>query len=286
MFRSKKANNILRDEDSKNVYISEHENNVVANLWAPEMHKAPNGLWYIYTSCTTCQTDKAFGGNHEKRLLILESNSQDPFDGFHYKSHPAPDMFAIDPTVYTAKDGKQYICYSYCTDKQELEIRELINPWTFGEKRAIIATPEYEWELEPCDGTWLINEGAFFIESGEKLYIAYSYNGCYNDNYGMALLEYVGGDLCEKSSWVKQKEPFFTKGNGLYGPGHATFFRSPDKTELWIAYHCLNESRTDQKPRARYMNIQKIEVEKDGTLKKAIPVGWGVENAPPSGERE
>jgi GH43 family beta-xylosidase len=167
--------------------------------------------------------------------------------------------------MYTTKEGKQYICYSKCGDGQKLEIREMINPYTFGDKRAIISEPIYDWEMV---GPYhrRINEGAFFVENEGKLFILYSYNGCYSDDYGLAVLEYLGGEMCDAASWKKYDHPTFTKGNGVYGPGHATFFRSPDGTEVWICYHCLETSSPEEEGRHRFMNIQKIEFDEDGRM--------------------
>lgn len=285
IYRSRHAASIRSDNDSRVVYMPEFENRTYCAFWAPEMHKAPNGKWYIYTSSIYREEDYK-NGHGQKRLFILESETEDPFDGFHFKSRPDDAMYAIDPTVYTTKEGKQYICYSYCSDAQYLEIRELIDPYTFGEKRAIISAPIYDWEKLPPQGTWRINEGAFFVENEEKLFIVYSYNGCFCDDYGLAVLEYTGGDLCDASSWKKYDHPLFTKGNGVFGPGHASFFRSPDGKELWVCYHCLATSDEKETQRTRYMNIQKMHFDLSGRLKEDVAVGWNVDLCPPSGECE
>lgn len=87
--------------------------------------------------------------------------------------------------------------------------------------------------MPPYCGRSTINEGAYFIESGDRLFIIYSGNGCWSDDYVLGLIEYTGGDFLSADSWVKDSVPFMVKGNGNYGPGHATFFYSPDRTELW-----------------------------------------------------
>ncbi len=266
LFRSREAEKILVDEDSKVVFRAGAEHGIYGCVWAPEMHKAPNGLWYIYTSGSIVP------GDGEKRLFIMESESEDPFDGFHFKCRPAPALCAIDPTVYT-RNGRQYVCYSKVAgaDGQVLEIREMENPWTFGEKRAVIAKAEYSWELVPPYDKMKINEGAFFVEQGNRLYIVYSGNGCWSDDYCMGALEYMGGDLCDASSWVKHEEPFFTKGNGLYGPGHASFFRRPEEEGLWCAYHAMLEHNERCEVAPRYFNIQKIEFDENGYFVPTMP---------------
>ena len=73
-----------------------------------------------------------------------------------------------------------------------------------------------------------------------------------------------------------------TKGNGNYGPGHATFFYSPDKTELWMCYHCLDASNPEQKPMARRAHVQKVLFDKTGFPHVGLPVKKGVKLKQPS----
>ena len=282
IYRSKKVFNLLSDGDNKVVYRANDKDGNSRNIWAPEMHKAPDGKWYIYTSGMVA------GEEWCPRLFVLQSQSNDPFGDWVYKGHILPNANALDPTVYTAKDGKQYACYSRAYPKinQALEIRELINPYTFGEKHAVIAHAEYDWELvPPYDISWAMVEGPFFVENDGRLFIIYSANGCYSDDYCLGVLEYLGGEMCDASSWKKHQAPVFVKGNGLYGPGHASFFKSPDKTETWIAYHTLQTSDPKASIRERLMNVQRFYFDESGFPKKSCPVGSGVEQASPSGEK-
>lgn len=280
IFRSRYANDIVRGGDSKVIYTPNGERDGIwGDIWAPEMHKGTNGKWYIYTSGRKQQE------RGEKRLFIMEAESNDPFGEWHFKCQPSPDVFSIDPTVYTHTDGKQYICYSEVDGQQILTIQELVNPYTFGSKRAVIAKAEYDWELvPPYVGHAAINEGAFFLRRGERLFIIYSGNGCWSDHYCLGVLEYVGGDLCDASSWKKHDLPIFTYGNGVYGPGHASFFTSPDGSEVWCAYHGMKEHNETVSATARYFHLQKVEFDAQGYPVMGLPVGSSVAIAPPSGE--
>ena len=280
IFRNRHAADIIRGGDSKVIYTPNGERDGIwGKIWAPEMHKGTNGKWYIYTS-----------GEHdpkdwEKRLFILESESDDPFGEWHFKCKPSPNTYGIDPTVYTHTDGKQYICYSYFKDEQLLEIREMENPYTFTDHAAIIAKAEYDWELvPPYVGNMAINEGAFFVKNGDKLFIIYSANGCFTAFYCLGVLEYMGGDMCAPSSWKKHDKPLFTYGNGVYAPGHASFFYSPDGAELWCAYHGVKEYTEEMKTTPRYMHIQKVDFDDEGFPVMGIPVGENTDITPPSGE--
>ena len=140
LFRSRHAGQIVTDNDSKIIVMADGENDIWGDIWAPEMHRAPNGLWYIYTSSRVTREPG------QKRLFIMESESTDPFGAWHFAARPTPDVFSIDPTVYTDHNGQQYICYSRVDPNhgQVLDICPLVNPYTFGEPRTMIARAEYD----------------------------------------------------------------------------------------------------------------------------------------------
>ena len=157
LFRSHHAAEICAGGESIVIYEPNGERDGIwGDIWAPEMHKAPNGKWYIYTSGRKDEQPSA------KRLFIMEALTDDPFGAWRFKCKPTPDVFSIDPTVYTAANGQQFICYSRVERGQVLDICALENPWTFSGKRAMISRAKYEWEMIPPyvgDGT--INEGPF-----------------------------------------------------------------------------------------------------------------------------
>ena len=281
IYRSRNVATILSDNDSLEVWHTNAEDGIFECIWAPEMHKCADGHWYIYTSGTY----RPEGG--EKRLFVLKSNTHDPFDGFTFVHKLDDDLYAIDPTVYTDQNGQQYICYSVVIEgRQLLEIREMTDPVTFGEKRAIISRACYDWEMiPPFDEKSSINEGAFFVKNEEKLFIIYSANGTFQNEYCLGVLEYLGGEMCCKDNWKKQDKPLLVQGNGIYGPGHATFFRSPDKKELWCAYHGMTICNDEKKEVVkRHLNLQKVHFDQNGLPVMGKCIGINAEIDPPSGE--
>ena len=273
---------LLRQGERKVLYVTNATDRVYNCIWAPEMHKAPDDRWYIWTSGAIDPECK------HKRIIVFQSKTTDPFDGFVFKGHPDPNLDAIDPTVTIFPDGRMYACISPYDEKQQwLRIRELENPWTYGEKWADIAFAELPWErMPPHYHNWPIAEGPFFLRSpdGKRIFIVYSANGCWSDDYMLGLLEYQGGDPCRKEAWKKHPLPVFKKGNGVFGTGHASFFMSPDGAETWIAYHSLERSDPEGKPLPRYMNIQKISFDATGFPIFGDPVPHGQQMPPPSGE--
>lgn len=286
LFRSRHAANLFTDGDSRVIYtLNGERDGIWGDIWAPEMHRGSNGRWYIYTS------GRQYREPSEKRLFIMEGPSDDPFGEWTFKGKPTPDVFSIDPTIYTSPGGKQFICYSRVDGGQVLDICALDNPWTFGTEKAMIARAQYDWEMvPPYVGNSTINEGAFFVEEKGRLFILYSGNGCWSDDYCLGLLEYIGSDrddpaqMCSADNWIKHPTPLFCQANGVYGPGHASFFRSPDGSELWCAYHGMKEHNETVTPAPRYCNIQKIAFDETGFPILGEPVGSQSELLPPSGE--
>jgi GH43 family beta-xylosidase len=272
---------VLSEGESKLIYKATGENDVWGDVWAPEMHRGTDGLWYIYSSS---RVTKEEGG---KKIFVLGSSNSDPFKGeWEFKGRPAYDIFSIDPTVYTAPDGTQYMCYSRVDSKngQVLDIAKMMNPYTCY-NGTTIAKAELDWELvEPYTGKSAILEGAFFLENNGRLFIIYSANGCWSNHYALGVLEYIGGDLCSAKSWKKHPEPLLTYGNEVYGPGHASFFRSPDGTEVWCVYHGMLVSNETVTWAERYCHIQKVEFDETGFPVMGKPIGYDALIDPPSGE--
>ena len=220
MYRSRRIGDIVRNGESTIVYKNEPEKKVYGPMWAPEMCKVGD-RWYLYTSCQETDTENPWD---TKRLLILRSKTENPFDGFEFGSKPDPSIYAIDPTTAFI-NGKQYICYSRVpgTSGQVLDIREMRDPLTFTDNVSEIARASYPWELvAPYTGTG-INEGAFFIQRENKLFIVYSGNGCWSDDYCLAVLEHTGGEICDRKNWIKHSKPLFVKGNGKKKKPHHRF---------------------------------------------------------------
>jgi GH43 family beta-xylosidase len=69
----------------------------------------------------------------------------------------------------------------------------------------------------------------------------------------------------------------------VYAPGHNTFFKSPDGTEDWMAYHA-NDLESDVCDMGRTPRIQKFGWNADGTPHFGTPVSTETELAVPARE--
>ena len=259
--RAKNFEDLFVTSESRVVYRSNDQDETYGYLWAPELHYI-RGQWYIYTSCQNAPK------NNLKHVIVLKAKTESPFDGFELCGHINRDFYAIDPSVYhDTESDKLYLCCSPVIDSiQRLSIQELRSPAEPVGKIAVIAKPELDWEQVPpyCDGGAIV-EGGFFVKSPNgRLFILYSANGCWSDDYTIGLLEYKGGNIISADSWEKYPYPILTKGNGNFGPGHATFFYSPDKSELWICYHCLESSNPSVQPMKRLCHCQRVFFDETG----------------------
>ena len=174
LYRCRQAADITMRGESKVIYYANGpRDGIYGDIWAPEMHKGSDGKWYIYTSGRMTQ------GAGEKRLFIVRALTDDPFGEWEFVRMPTPGIFSIDPTVYTAPDGVQYVCYSRVDPKdgQVLDICKMSSPFFFDSKKVTIAKAELEWELDPPTiGSKAIVEGAFFLEHNGRLFLIYSAN--------------------------------------------------------------------------------------------------------------
>jgi GH43 family beta-xylosidase len=75
-----------------------------------------------------------------------------------------------------------------------------------------------------------------------------------------------------------------TKGNGNYGPGHATFFFSPDGSELWISHHCLHDHNPSVTGMVRHCHCQRVYFDETGFPHIGMPVAKDVYYPLPAGD--
>ncbi len=76
-----------------------------------------------------------------------------------------------------------------------------------------------------------VNEGPQALMHGDRLHVIFSASGCWTDFYALGVISFNGkGNLLDAAAWEKHPQPFFkqSKENGVYAPGHNSFFKSPD----------------------------------------------------------
>ncbi|MCY0925325.1 family 43 glycosylhydrolase [Streptomyces sp. H27-H1] len=246
-------------------------------MWAPHLEMIGD-RWYLYYSVE--QT----GG--PRRTHVLESSGRDPLGPYTDRGimDLMPDNgWAIDASLLRL-GGNLYMTFSAFSPQdnlQSLYIAPLSNPWTASARGTRISAPTLAWERQ--DGA--VNEGSFALQRGGRTFLTYSASHCNGPNYKLGMLEYRGGDPLLASSWTKQANPIFQRNDaaGVFGPGHHSFFTSPDGSETWIAYHA-NSSASQGCGTTRTTRVQKISWNADGTPNLGVPVSTTTALPGPSGE--
>jgi GH43 family beta-xylosidase len=247
------------------------------NVWAPEIQFI-NNSWNIYFA-------KDDGDNANHRMFVLHNESADPFKGkwtLSKLSDPSNDQWAIDGIAIKNK-GQLYFVWSGWDNQnnsdQSIYIATMDSPTHINGKRVKISRPQYDWETNT---TPMVNEGPEIIVKNETISLVYSASGSWTDSYVLGMVNAnVNSDLLNPASWTKNSEPLFKSGNGLYGPGHHSFTKSPDNKEDWIVYHT---ARWQGSGWTRNIRAQRFSWSSDDTPYLGLPTDPDTLIALPSGE--
>lgn len=261
------------------------------NLWAPELHRI-NNKWYVYYSAG----DGASAPGDPfatQRTWVLENSNNDPLQGTWTDKgrifDAANDRWAIDGTVMEL-NGNYYFLWSgrdaTVNDKQNVYIAPMSNPWTISGPRAMISTPTLSWEK---NGFPEVNEGPEVLKNpAGRVFVIYSASGCWTDDYALGMLTLRdGGNPMNPADWTKSPNPVFQKNvaNSVYGPGHNSFFTSPNGQEYWIIYHANSQPMNNNGcGNTRSPRMQKFTFNADGTPNFGTPVSTATSLTIPAGE--
>ncbi|SIO94470.1 RICIN domain-containing protein [Vibrio spartinae] len=265
----------LKDATPVNVW-SETDPNSCCNFWALEFHhlNGPNGWrWYmLYTS----GQDGSYDYQHNS---VLESVGDDPMGPYQYKGSPLGRTYNIDGSYITINNQLYFMYSQWRGSSQLLYIARMSNPWTISGQPVVLSEPVYSWERIGNN----VNEGPEPLIHNGRVYVVYSASYCNTPGYSLGLLELTGSDPMDRNAWTKRNQPIFKSANGVYGPGHNGFFKSPDGTEDWLVYHG-NASANDGCSVSRSMRAQAFTWHPDGSPNLGRPVAAGQPINVPSGE--
>lgn len=277
----------LKTAEQKTIFVPPTGTAYSKELWAPEIHFI-GGKWYVYFAADD-------GNNNNHRTYVLENASKDPLKGtwiFKGKVGDATDKWAIDGSVFTYQNQLYMVWAGWEGDvnqKQEIYIAKMKNPWTIDGERHKISSPHFEWEKhgdlnDPNNPPHVdVNEGPQILINKDKVFLIYSASGCWTDFYALGMLTLKGKDLLNVSSWEKSNQPVFKQSpeNGVFAPGHNSFFKSPDGKEDWILYHA-NSGPGQGCGGQRSPRAQKFTWNADGSPNFGIPVNTNQELKIPS----
>nr|EAQ71543.1 hypothetical protein MGCH7_ch7g950 [Pyricularia oryzae 70-15] len=277
----------LKTATAKVIWSDTSNPNRACNFWAPEMHKL-DGRWHLFFSASVCNPDWGVV-LPTLRVYTLAGGAENPLSADYELLGPiTPPNFTdgmLDATIFDI-NNTTYFIYSSVHGPQSpagasLWIAELLSPTTCS-NATMIAAPEFDWEKSDS----AVLEGPYgLVSPSGTSYIVYSADSCNTPANKLGALRYDpssggGGDPMSPSSWGKLPDPIFATGNGLYGPAHNAFFKSPDGTQDWQVFHA-NLNERDGCGTTRKTFIQPISWRDDAPdLGEPLPVG--TEIAPPS----
>ncbi|MDE3068537.1 MAG: glycoside hydrolase family 43 protein [Verrucomicrobiota bacterium] len=246
-----------------------------SGIWAPEFHFI-NNRWYMYYTATSSDNRD---DNH--RIYVLESTGTHPLGPYKYKArlfNPTNDHYAIDPTVFRKKtDGSLYLIWA-ARPGHVLYIARMANPYTLQGNGVYI----------PADGFGCreVREGPEILQRNGRIFLIYSICDTGTPDYKLGMLiADEGANVLDPRSWKQYPRPVFERddANSVFGPGHCGFFRSPDGTEDWIAYHA--KSTAAYAYHGRNTRAQKFTWKPDGTPDFGVPLPLSARLNEPSEHR-
>ncbi|GAA1685477.1 family 43 glycosylhydrolase [Fodinicola feengrottensis] len=249
------------------------------DIWAPELHRI-NGKWYVYYTADDGNID-------HHNMYAIEADTTDPLGTYHFKGQLSSGSFSIDGSILQQPDGSLYLLYSKADslNVNSLVIAPMSNPWTTSGPPVALSRPTNSWEthIRP------VNEGPTVLRHKGKLFIVFSVSACESPDYSLAMLTFTGSNVLDPASWTKSTTPVFTRSdtNWVFGPGHNSFFTSPDGTEIWNAYHAVTSSNGSVVGNCggdRSTRVQKVNWNADGTPNFGVPAASWQSMPLPSGD--
>ena len=241
-------------------------------MWAPAFRHV-GGRWYIYYTASD-----GVDANH--RMYVIESEGSDPLGPYHYKAKIADfGEYAIDGEPITV-NGQEYFVWTGPGRGQggpaQLYIARMSNPWAVTGGRVAIPA---------SGGCSEVREGPTPLYRGGRVFLTYSSCDTGKPDYQLWMKSIANGaDPMVAANWVQHAGPIFSRNDatGVWGPGHHSFFKSPDGTEDWIAYHGKNTKTYTYS--FRTSRAQKINWNADGTPNLGRPLAAGATQNLPSGD--
>lgn len=237
-------------------------------IWAPELHFL-DGKWYLYYTATDVNND----GDASRYVFVLENNSADPLVGqWIDKGKINTRHSGLDGSVFEHQGNRYFVYSAYVGPQSVLVIARMKNPWTLTDQQIEIAKPDKVWEK--FGGREILEGPQFLTKNTGKVFIVYSASACWADEYALGMLTAdATSDLLAPSSWKKSEQPVFKQSpeNGVFAPGHNSFFTSPDGKEDWILYHA-NSGPGHGCDHRRSPRMQQFHWKKDGTPNFGVPI--------------
>ena len=246
-------------------------------VWAPSF-MILNDRWYLYYTASD-------GVDDHHRMYAVESvntvsGGAAPDGAYHYMAKvfdASNDVWAIDGLPATI-NGRLYFVWSGKLGNATnlLMIAPMSNPWTLSGSRTYLPA------AGGCSG---VREAPAILQRNQRTFLVYSTCDTSTPDYSLWMLTLRDGqDPMVAGNWVQTPNAVFSRNDatGVYAPGSNNFFKSPDGTEDWIAYHAKNSTAFTAD--GRTTRAQRFGWNPDGTPDFGTPLAAGATQAVPSGD--
>ena len=199
------------------------------NFWAPELFKH-KGKYYLHFTAQGRGPDE----RSLNRLLVL-AEGDSPLGPFKEVQAPwfRADMDTIDGHVFKDDDGRLYL-YAVGTGSEKervfnINVRLLNQRLQPAPEAAVCIKPKFHWE------GGVVNEGPFILKKGDTYVLTYSANGYHDPNYCLG----IATSKNPMGPWDKHNAAgaILHRSETISGPGHHCFIDSPDRKQMYVAYH-------------------------------------------------
>jgi len=257
-----KSKDLVNWSGKKMCFIKESDAWCADSFWAPEVVEY-NNQYYMYYTARNIEGSLRIG-------LAISDKPEGPFKDVHNKPLFDFGYAAIDANVLIDKDGSKYLYFSRdCSENETGGIRKSEiygvslsdDMLSIEGEPVLLITPEQKWEKVSVNPLW--NEGPEILLQDGIYYLTYSANYFADQSYSVG---YATSSSPLGPYKKAENNPILTSGlsKTISGPGHHSFTRSPDDTELWMAYH--SHTNPAEGGGNRKLNIDKVLFTEDGTL--------------------
>ncbi len=178
----------------------------------------------------------------------------------------------LDMTVLDTKNGyyavwsqRPVVVEPFALGTADLLIAKLSpeKPWRLSSEPKTLCRPEYGWERIGTP----VNEGAFCLRRGGKLYVTYA-AALIDHTYCVGMLSATDGDdLLDMTNWEKSNYPVLHRFSvpGLIGAGHNSFVKDWDGTDIMMIHAIPMENYLhDPRDWRRYPSFRPVVWDEEG----------------------
>ena len=224
----------------------DEERNFIQTFWAPEFHVIGGELYILFAVGGKQWSPQCHLMKFKKGGSIISADSWEEPIRVRMQDGSLLGINGITLDMTYIKSGKDsYMVWSYrehCMSEGDTGSMIYIasvdekEPWKLTSEPVLLTRPLYGWEN--LSGT-INNEGPYAFVTEDTVYLAYSGGSANKFTYAVGMMTAkVGDNLLDIRNWEKSKQPVlsFYSIDGLYGPGHNSFFTDAEGN-LMIAYH-------------------------------------------------